>query len=59
VVLAPAQPAGKNAPVTERMQELVARLCGGRDASQIPGLSVYLALQTDQRSGHGHDALAK
>jgi cobalamin biosynthesis Mg chelatase CobN len=40
VVLAPAKPAGKNAPVIERMQELVARLCGGRDVTRIPGLSV-------------------
>jgi transposase len=45
VALAPAKPAGKNAPLIERLQELVARLCGGRDATQIPGLSVYLVLQ--------------
>ena len=45
VVLAPAKAAGKNAPVIERLQELVARLCGGRDATQIPGFSVYLVLQ--------------
>lgn len=45
VLLAPAKPTGKNAPLIERMQELVARLCGGRDATQIPGLSVYLVLQ--------------
>lgn len=45
VALAPAKPAGKNAPVIERMQELVARLCGGRDVTQLPGLSVALVLQ--------------
>jgi transposase len=45
VVLAPAKSPGKNAPVIERLQELVARLCGGRDVTQIPGLSVYLVLQ--------------
>jgi transposase len=45
VRLAPAKAPGKNAPVIERMQELVARICGGRDASQIPGLSVPLVLQ--------------
>jgi transposase len=45
VKLAPAKAPGKNAPVIERLQELVARLCGGRDATQIPGLSVYLVLQ--------------
>lgn len=37
--------AGKNAPVIERLQELLARLCGGRDATQIPGLSAGLTLQ--------------
>jgi len=45
VVLGPAKPPGKNAPVIERMQELVARLCGGRDVTQLPGLSVALVLQ--------------
>jgi hypothetical protein len=43
--LAPAKGAGKNAPVIEHIQELMARICGGRDATQIPGLSVYLVLQ--------------
>ena len=43
--LAPAKDTGKNAPVIERFQELLARICGGRHASQIPGLSVYLVLQ--------------
>jgi transposase len=45
VKLAPAKTPGKNAPVIQRCQELLARLCGGRDATQIPGLSVYLVLQ--------------
>ncbi len=43
--LAPAKAPGKNAPAIERFQELLARICGGRDVSQIPGLSVYLVLQ--------------
>lgn len=43
--LAPAKRPGKNAPVIEKFQALLARLCGGRDATQIPGLSVYLVLQ--------------
>jgi transposase len=43
--LAPAKAPGKNAPAIERFQELMARICGGRDATQIPGLSVYLVLQ--------------
>jgi hypothetical protein len=43
--LAPAKSPGKNAPVIEQLQELLARVCGGRDATQIPGLSPYLVLQ--------------
>ena len=43
--LAPAKEPGKNAPVIERFQELLARLCGGRDATQIPGLSAYAVWQ--------------
>lgn len=45
VQLAPAKAPGKNAPLIERLQELVARLCGGQDPTQIPGLSVALVLQ--------------
>ncbi len=45
VKLGPAKGAGKNAPVIERLQELLARLCGGGDPTKIPGLSVYLTLQ--------------
>jgi len=45
VKLAPAKVPGKNAPVIERFQELLARVCGGRDATQIPGLSAYSVLQ--------------
>ena len=45
VALAPAKAPGKNAPVIERLQELLVRLCGGRDVTRIPGLSVYLVLQ--------------
>lgn len=45
VKLAPAKAPGKNAPVIEKFQALLARLCGGRDLTQIPGLSVYLVLQ--------------
>ena len=43
--LAPSKAPGKNAPGIERFQEMLARLCGGRDATQIPGLSAYLVLQ--------------
>lgn len=43
--LGPAKTPGKNAPVIEKFQELLARVCGGRDVTQIPGLSVYLVLQ--------------
>lgn len=45
LALAPAKAPGKNAPVIERFQALLARVCGGRDATQIPGLSAYLVLQ--------------
>jgi transposase len=36
---------GKNSPAIERFQELLAKICGGRDVTQIPGMSVYLVLQ--------------
>lgn len=45
VKLAPTKAPGKNAPAIQRFQQLLARLCGGRDATQIPGLSAYLVLQ--------------
>jgi transposase len=45
IKLALAKPPGKNAPCIERFQQLMARLCGGKDLTQIPGLSVYLVLQ--------------
>jgi transposase len=45
IQLAPAKAAGKNSPVIERFQEMLARLCGGCDATQLPGLSTYLVLQ--------------
>ena len=43
--LAPIKTPGKNAPAIQRFQQLLARLCGGQDATQIPGLSAYLVLQ--------------
>jgi transposase len=43
--LAPAKRARKNAPIIEGFQELLARLCGGVDVTQIPGLTTYLVLQ--------------
>ena len=42
--LAPAKAPGKNAPVIEQMQRLLARVCGC-DATQLPGLSTYLVLR--------------
>jgi len=45
VQLAPAKLPGKNAPAIERFQELLARLCGGRDVTQIPGLGAYSVMQ--------------
>lgn len=43
--LAPVKDPGKNAPVIEHFQRLMAQICGGRDVTQIPGFSVYLVLQ--------------
>jgi transposase len=43
--LAPPKDLGKNTPAIERFQELLARICGGRDVTQIPGIGVYLVLQ--------------
>jgi transposase len=43
--LAPAKSPGKNAPVIAGLQALLVRLCGGRDATQLPGISAYLLLQ--------------
>jgi transposase len=45
VKLASVKKAGKNGPAIERLQELLARVCGGRDATQIPGLATSLVLQ--------------
>ena len=43
--LAPAKRPKKNTPTIERCQALLARICGGRDATQIPGLSIQMVLQ--------------
>jgi transposase len=45
VKLAPPKVPGKNAPLIERIQELLARICGGADVTQLPGLGQYLVLQ--------------
>lgn len=45
VQLAPVKKLGKNGPDIEHLQELLARICGGRDATQIPGLATSLVLQ--------------
>jgi transposase len=45
VKLGPVKKLGTNAPVIERFQELLTRICGGQDVSQIPGVGVYLGLQ--------------
>jgi len=51
VQLAPVKGPGKNGPVIERLGELLARICGGRDATQIPGLSTYMVLQLISEAG--------
>jgi transposase len=43
--LSPGKKTAKNGPAIDRFQELLARICGGRDATQIPGLGAYLVLQ--------------
>lgn len=45
VQLGPVKKLGKNGPDIEHLQELLARICGGRDATQIPGLATSLVLQ--------------
>ena len=45
VRLAPAKVLSKNTPAIERCQELLARICGGHDATQIPGLGEHMVLQ--------------
>jgi transposase len=45
VQLAPVKVPGKNAPIIQQCQELLARICGGRDATQIPGLGIYSVMQ--------------
>jgi transposase len=51
VRLTPGKRPGKNTPAIERCQELLARLCGGRDATQIPGLGVELGLPILSETG--------
>lgn len=42
--LAPPKKPGKNAPLIQKLQQLLARVCGC-DPTQLPGLSEYLVLQ--------------
>ena len=48
---APAKPAGKNAPEIERLHEMLVRICGGRDATALPGVGDYLLLQLVAETG--------
>ena len=48
VKLAPVKVSGKNAPVIQRCQELLARICGGADVTQIPGLGAVSGAPTHQ-----------
>lgn len=43
--LAPAKVLSKNTPAIDRCQELLARICGARDATQIPGFGEHMVLQ--------------
>jgi len=45
LVLGPVKAVSKNGPVIEGLQRILARICGGCDATRIPGFSTYMVLQ--------------
>jgi transposase len=45
------KPPGKNAPQIEDLHALLVRLCGGRDATSLPGVADYLWLQLVAETG--------
>jgi len=45
------KPLGKNAPVIEHLHEMLVRICGGRDATALPGLGDHLLLQLVAETG--------
>jgi len=45
------KPSGKNAPQIEQLHQLLVRICGGKDATQLPGIADYLLLQLISETG--------
>lgn len=50
-VAAPAKPSGKNAPQIEQLHQLLVRICGGRDATRLPGMADALLLRLLSETG--------
>lgn len=47
----PHKPSGKNAPQIEPFHQLMVRICGGRDATKLPGIADYSWLQLVSETG--------
>lgn len=52
------KPARKNAPRIENLHALLVRVCGGRDATSLPGVADYLWLQLIAETGREMSAWA-
>jgi transposase len=52
------KPPGKNAPQIEDLHALLVRICGGRDATNLPGVADYLWLQLLAETGRDMSAWA-
>jgi transposase len=52
------KPPGKNAPQIEDLHALLVRICGGRDATNLPGVADYLWLQLVAETGTDMSAWA-
>jgi len=48
---APVKPLGKNAPGIEHLHEMLVQICGGRDATALPGVGDHLLLQLVAETG--------
>ena len=46
-----AKGSGKNAPQIEQLNQLLVRICGGKDATRLPGIADYLLLQLLSETG--------
>lgn len=45
------KPPGKNAPKIQMLHQLLLRLCGGKDATNLPGIADYVLLQLISETG--------